>query len=427
MASAPKQSAEISILTLDYAALLQSLCAINRPNVNDVTAIFREFRRSLDVRKPKSSSKPSTSPSPSSGASKKRGVKSAASTSAESDGADFDGCGSGDSHEGFERFCTWEPEVKPCWITSDLDLWNRILARNCIELREHKWGEFSLKGYQWPEQKPALRDMLRASLLIHILLRQHRCVTHIFLDMSVTTIERYILWHAIKTGAGGVTRFDCRPSFTDIGSLTMARERTVCCEAIATMTNLTLFCLSDLYITGQMARTIGAYLERTTVLTTLQLIMVVTNDINAGVFLDHLARNRSLKSLSMEEFFVIARQGQALADVVLNHATLEELLVKGPIDFRPSALLAAAVQSTSLRSLAVQHCRVDAEDIRAMAYALARAPLCFTDEMLPPTPPTSRLRELSFLNGGKCYMDLQEAYANLIGGKYMSANKARLF
>nr|XP_037272796.1 uncharacterized protein LOC119164681 [Rhipicephalus microplus] len=221
MASAPKQSAEISILTLDYAALLQSLCAINRPNVNDVTAIFREFRRSLDVRKPKSSSKPSTSPSPSSGASKKRGVKSAASTSAESDGADFDGCGSGDSHEGFERFCTWEPEVKPCWITSDLDLWNRILARNCIELREHKWGEFSLKGYQWPEQKPALRDMLRASLLIHILLRQHRCVTHIFLDMSVTTIERYILWHAIKTGAGGVTRFDCRPSFTDIGSLNL--------------------------------------------------------------------------------------------------------------------------------------------------------------------------------------------------------------
>ncbi|KAL1446713.1 hypothetical protein MTO96_044492, partial [Rhipicephalus appendiculatus] len=76
MTSASKQCGDISILTPDYAALLQSLCAISAPSVDDVTAIFREFRRSLDARKPKSSSKPSTSLATSSGASKKRGGKS---------------------------------------------------------------------------------------------------------------------------------------------------------------------------------------------------------------------------------------------------------------------------------------------------------------------------------------------------------------
>ncbi|KAL1472974.1 hypothetical protein MTO96_039028, partial [Rhipicephalus appendiculatus] len=226
-----------------------------------------------------------------------------------SDGADFDVCASGDSNVGFERSCTWEPDQKPCWIVSDLDLWNRILARNCIELREHKWGEISLKGYQWPEQKPEWKDMLRASLLIHLLLRQHRCVTHIFLDMSVTTIERYVVWHAMKNGAGGVERLECQPCFLDLYGL--------------------------------------------------------VNDTNAGVFLDHLARNRSVKSLNVQEYLVIARQGNALADVVRNHVTLQEIEVRGPYDFRPSALLAAAVQSQSLRSLTVQDCLLDAEDIRA--------------------------------------------------------------
>ncbi|KAH7976334.1 hypothetical protein HPB52_012021 [Rhipicephalus sanguineus] len=363
MASVSKQNAGISILTPEYADLLRSLSAISTPSLNDVTNIFKEFRRSLDARKPKPSSKPSTSLSTSSGASKKRGGKSAARATAVSDGADFDGCASGDGNLGFERSCTWEPDENRCWIVSDLDLWNRILSCNCVELREYK------------------------------------CVTHIFLDMSMTTIERYILWHAIKTGAGGVKRLEIRPCFLNICGLTALIERTVCCQAIATMMNLTFLRLSDIYLTDEMAHTIGVYVEQTTALTILQLIQAVANDTNAGVFLDHLARNRSVKSLRVQEFFVIARQGQALADVVRNHVTLQEIEARGPPDFRPSALLAAAVQSPSLRSLTVHDCLVDAEDIQAMASALTvtRAPIDFTAEMLPPLP-TSRLRQLTFMN-----------------------------
>ncbi|KAH7985162.1 hypothetical protein HPB52_024284 [Rhipicephalus sanguineus] len=38
--------------------------------------------------------------------------------------------------------------------------------------------------------------------------------------------------------------------------------------------------------------------------------------------------------------------------------------------------------------------------------------------MLPPLP-TSRLRQLTFMNCGKCDAALEVAYANLIGGKYL--------
>ncbi|KAL1468468.1 hypothetical protein MTO96_041457 [Rhipicephalus appendiculatus] len=160
MASPPTQRTEISILTPDYMALLQSLCVITKPSLNDVTAIFKEFRRSLDARKPKPSPKPSTSSSTSSGASKKRGGKSAARASAAGD--DADGDGTAHSAVGFERSCTWEPDKKRCWIMSDVELWNRILANDCIELRELSWCELALLGYQWPEKRPGDQDMLRA-------------------------------------------------------------------------------------------------------------------------------------------------------------------------------------------------------------------------------------------------------------------------
>ncbi|KAL1478459.1 hypothetical protein MTO96_035022, partial [Rhipicephalus appendiculatus] len=173
MASSPAKSREISILTPDYMALLQRLCAITQPTVNDVTAIFKDFRRSLNARKPEPSPKPSKSSSSSSGASKKRGGKSAARASGASGDADGDGSGIAHSAVGFERSCTWKPGVKPCWIMSDLELWNRIFANNCIELQEYKWCELALVGYRWPEKRPGDRDMLRASLLIHVLLRQH--------------------------------------------------------------------------------------------------------------------------------------------------------------------------------------------------------------------------------------------------------------
>ncbi|XP_049276096.1 uncharacterized protein LOC119406566 [Rhipicephalus sanguineus] len=216
MASPPVQSTEISILTPDYMALLHSMCTITKPSLNDVTAIFKEFRRSLDARKPKPSPKPSKSSPSSSGTSEKRGRKSATRASAASDDAGGDDCGIAHTSVGFERSCTWEPDEKRCWIMSDMELWNRILAHDCIELRQFTWCELALMGYHWPEKKTGDQDILRASLLIHVLLRQHRCVTYIYLDLDYTALEKHVLWHALKTGAMGVKRLEYRQNFMDM-------------------------------------------------------------------------------------------------------------------------------------------------------------------------------------------------------------------
>ncbi|XP_049267300.1 uncharacterized protein LOC125756497 [Rhipicephalus sanguineus] len=153
------------------------------------------------------------------------------------------------------------------------------------------------------------------------------------------------------------------------------------------MKNLTWLTLTNILFNYDVASKIGGYVEETTALTILQFDQVVADDTNAGVFLDHLARNRSVKKLCVNEHLVVARHGQALADAVRNHVTLQEIEVYGNMEFSPSALLAAAVQSQSLRSLTVHECHVQAEDIEAMASALKRRepPPAFE-----PPPPTSQ-------------------------------------
>ncbi|XP_049513938.1 uncharacterized protein LOC119431677 [Dermacentor silvarum] len=423
MSPSCKRDVGVSILTPQYMGLLQSLCTLSKPSVNEVTAIFKEFRRSLDGRKPKrSSTSSSSSLSPSSCASKKRGRRSAARGSGNSDSAAGGGCGGGGSNVGFERFCSWNPDENRCWIVSDLHLWNRILSRDCIELREHKWGELTLQGYEWPENKPELRDMLCASLLIHLLLRQHRCVTCVFLDMSISTVERHVMWHALRTGAVGVKWFTFKPYFLDLLGLITSAETSMWSEAVASMTKLNILNISSVYFCAEVVRMLGAYVEQATALSTLKLVDIKAPDAEAGMFLDCLSRNRTVKVLCVHQSFLIARHGQALADVVRNHVTLEKLEVMGSLAYTPSALLAAAVVSQSLTSLMVHTCSIRSKDIKAMASALTLHPPSpefkgdSSTAMAPPTP-TSRLEELIFLNCAPCDSHLEEAYANLIGGK----------
>lgn len=59
-----------------------------------------------------------------------------------------------------------------------------------------------------------------------------------------------------------------------------------------------------------------------------KLRILQADDKGAGIFLDHLSRNRSLKTLHLQEHFLLERKGRALADAIRNHATLEELKVK---------------------------------------------------------------------------------------------------
>ncbi|KAH7964311.1 hypothetical protein HPB51_027451 [Rhipicephalus microplus] len=188
------------------------------------------------------------------------------------------------------------------------------------------------------------------------------------------------------------------------------------------MMNITYLSPSSMCFREEEVRIIGSYVEQTTSLTSLELLQIEADDANAGLFPDHLTRNKSLKSLHVHEPFLHAREGRAFAHVVLHHVTLEKLNVKGSPQHSPCALLSAATVSRSLRQLTVRESFIDPVDIEKMATALAipcQLPEFVAEVMAP--PPMSRLRKLAFTKCVPPSSHLQRAYAKLIGGKLILA------
>ncbi|KAL1466969.1 hypothetical protein MTO96_026349, partial [Rhipicephalus appendiculatus] len=227
---------EAGVLTPDYMAALQTRCTWTRPTLDEVTAIFnREFRNALGVgiTEPPVPAEPPASPEPpvpidapstSRGRSafrdlrKRGGLKSARrgrskglslkDSIAEEPGdesADEGDTATGAAEddvakvkEDYARACTWDPKKKRCWLVDELDRWNPLLATASVQLIEVRWGEFSLQGYAAVDLSPTRHQhMLRVSLLIHLLLKVHRCIQRVEVDAAVTKLEEPVFWDAI--------------------------------------------------------------------------------------------------------------------------------------------------------------------------------------------------------------------------------------
>lgn len=443
MASPSQQGQDGDVLSPEYMALLQSLCRLTQPTVNEISGIFNgEFRRALGDGKTKPSKRseaqstsrggPSTSRGAPSRGSRKRGGKSASRgrgkgrgrKGAKGDDPDDDdgddGGNGGVADNGYQRGCTWEPDQKPCWIIAELDPWNRTLAKGFFELHEHKWGELTLQGYAWPDTSPpTLPEVLRVSLLVHLLLRQHRCVLRVVLDMVINKLEPMIFWHAIKSCAGGLKFFQFYSDDAHLFGQVPQADAVMWAHSVATLASVRIIHLARVFFDREIALVLGRYVEDSTALIDLTLNGVTADSDDAATFLDYVARNRTLKKMWLQQDLLMARGGDALANVVRNHVTLDSLEVAGAGTATPSAVLKAAVQSPSLRSLIVNRCVISAPDVRAMAAALTRrppSPATAEGATAAPPSPTSHLENLSFLSCGGTDARLQRAYASLIGG-----------
>ncbi|KAH6921466.1 hypothetical protein HPB50_000675 [Hyalomma asiaticum] len=326
---------------------------------------------------------------------------------------DDDGDASGDE-DNYARPCTWAPD-SPCWLMAQLERWNRQLSKGCFELRQHKWPELTISGFQWPrfDRQPEGFDILRVSLLIHLLLRQHRCITRVDVDFQLNALEELIFWDAIRNGAGALTHLTLKLR-SDISEDQMLTMNIHCVRSVPTLTSLESLKVSYVCLEAEVARLLGVFVVESRSLITLWLHEVQDLDDSAGTFLDDLVLNKSLKNLHVCETFLMARNGEALANVVRNHYTIESVEVTGGENFSPSALLKAAVRSRCLRRLYINSCTVDASDIEEMAEALSR-------RLTLPSPgdgwlPSNRLEELAFNRCVPSNRSLERAYASLIRG-----------
>ncbi|XP_037529238.2 uncharacterized protein LOC119406570 [Rhipicephalus sanguineus] len=435
MASSSRAVRDPGILTPEYMASLASLCRVNCPTVNEITAIFTiEFRRALRGGLPRTSAGPvgvslqvpSTSrghPSATRGGVRFRRYPPELVTGRRGDGDTSGGTRrrhESDPDQRYDRSCTWEPG-KPCWLSTELARWNRVLARGCFELWEHVWTELTISGFPWPEfDEPGVSDLLRVSLLIHFLLRQHRCVKRVIINFDVSSLQDVMFWDAIRNGTAALTYLEFQlTKACQVGQVPRA-DCIRWADSISNLRSLESLSISRVYFEGESAELLANFLQETTTLTALSMDDVEPVGDIPGRFLEALVLNRTLKNLRLCDTLLMARNGEALAKFVRNHSVIESIEVTGVEHFSPSALLKAAVQSPSLRRLHINSCTIKAIDIEQMADDLTRppaAPASCENLMSRPGSPSRRLEELGFYRCFGCDPIVEEAYASLIGGK----------
>ncbi|XP_037498607.1 uncharacterized protein LOC119372202 [Rhipicephalus sanguineus] len=429
MASSSKKGHATSVLTPRYMSLLHSLCKLSCPTESEVSSIFHdEFRSALGGPSPRASAAPLRARGAATSGSKKRGGGKSASRgsgkgrsrkTSKGDDPDGDDDESVDT-EPYERACTWKRDETRCWLIGELEPWNRILSRTFFEIREHKWGELTLQGYSTTEiNTTTLHDVLRVSLLLHLLVRQHRCLLRIVLDLVTNEIEPEVFWHAIKTCSRQFDYFEYRSNDHHEFGLVPQPVGVLWCHSIAALRNLPTITLFRVFFDKEIVRVLGRYVQRSTSLTKLVIKAVTADSDDAVRFLDQLARNTTLKTLIVGYSMIKDRAGEALAKVVLNHVALETLEISASNDVNPSPILRASVQSPCLKSLSVNECIIELADIHYMVRALSRpAPIRPPEGGKKPRSesPIDGLQKLAFFH---CLCNdpvLDKVYASLIGG-----------
>ncbi|KAH6922507.1 hypothetical protein HPB50_015167 [Hyalomma asiaticum] len=320
----------------------------------------------------------------------------------------------------FWRPCSWTSSLEPCWIMSELRLWNVELSLNGFQLHGDTSNELTLSRYDTPEgNEPTTSDVLRVSVLLHVLLVRHRCITRISVDLQRNSLDRHMLCSALNCGAAGLKYLKYKGSLEE--HIGVRGGQDLWARSIASVSNLNTLCVARVHMDECVASTLGEYVENSWSIREVNLRCVSVFEPNATLFLNSLARNRTVDSLYLEEPFLTAQQGHALAAVLRKHAVLEKISMIGASTRLPSELLRAVVRSPSLKWLDIYDCRLRAEDVEAMAAALALPSTASVPayDGAPPASPLasmSRLETIAFVSCAQPDRRLEEAYANLIGG-----------
>ncbi|KAH6922175.1 hypothetical protein HPB50_010392 [Hyalomma asiaticum] len=412
--SASRQQQRSDAYSEDYINMLLNLCKFTKPTFEDVRRILNELHNILGDPRPNriarataASAQASSSPTSTATGSPSRSSEGGR-TCRKGEGDDVP---YGGGEEGSAYPCAWTPH-KSCWLKGEIPAWNAELAKGCFELHPDRCGEFAISGYAWDKAVPPTKlDLLRTSLVVHLLVRQHRCVRRVVVDFELGRIEQGLLWNAVETGVAALTRLDCIESKELQSEFLLRPTSAICCLRF-----LGFLYFERVRFNSEAATALSGFLTTTETLETLVLKNVEVPDENdANALMESLASNKTLKKLIVSGALLQIRDGHAFADI-LAKTSFEHLEVEGGGLFTASSLVAGAVVSPNLKSLKLSQCSLYKAIKETLSKALTQKPLADAFRDLSLEKPACRLESLE-LNGLYGYQDtLQQAYASLIGG-----------
>lgn len=336
------------------------------------------------------------------------------------------------SDHGFAHPCTWRPG-KPCWLRDDMHQWNLVFHKAGLELKEHVWSQMMIDRIRAVD--PSDKNILRGALLMHFLLRQHRCVTRVDYRFKDAEVECKLFWDALKSVASSLTHLHYEVTTSHQVKEVPANDHTPWATTVPLLNSLRYLHLDALIMDPQIGEACTDFIVESSALETLRLTNVKPTEPDvAANFLGKIAKNKTLKAFRVSAEMMHVRRGESLSTFVRHHTVIEELEVDGGSKYPASGVLRAAPVSKSLKVLRVHNCHVASADIQKMSTTLNRS--------LPPTPahqlahfdipmlevdcdtketmPISHLETLEFLKCNGVDHNVEESFASLIAGVLLS-------
>ncbi|CAN7989443.1 unnamed protein product [Ixodes hexagonus] len=219
--------------------------------------------------------------------------------------------------------CT-DDGTKPCHLVQDLSIWNEFLRVLDAELKEVSPGKLNVLGlhgiHPWAEFKES--DLRHSSMLLHWLLKEHRCIKALEFKQAVFVPgESQLLCDALRTNSR-LTRF----KLSDYGYREDTSMQVI--TAISTMTQLVELELTHLHVSSSALAHLMKALQGTMTLKSLAFYFIILTPDDTQHFLEGLSKNTTIKALRIDACCFVPGDGKVFKEYLAKNEVLEDLTVE---------------------------------------------------------------------------------------------------
>ncbi|XP_029828057.2 uncharacterized protein LOC8040582 [Ixodes scapularis] len=252
----------------------------------------------------------------------------------------------------FFAVCT-ETSVQPCHLVDRFDFWNSFLQEMNMELSEKEAGRFGLHYaavWNMPDERR------RSYFLLHWLLKQHCCIKTLWIEHSFAPEYLHLLCDALHLNCG-LEELVLRCKMD-------GEALKILIPAVSTsLKSLVRLEMSSFRTPECALDSLGAALQKASGLASLDLHGICMDVHNAELLLSGLATCPSLVELSVQDYFLLPREGAVLAEFVAESSALKQFRLTCAVCFQMKPL------ETFLKGLASNR---NLEELRLLGFDLEK-------------------------------------------------------
>ncbi|CAN8001573.1 unnamed protein product [Ixodes hexagonus] len=232
----------------------------------------------------------------------------------------------------YDQPCT-QSETQYCHILDKLTFWNGYLRLCKMEVKEVAPGE--LGTYTLSCFSPSASEAIycRAHILLHWLLKEHRCIRELKVDVFVAYEDTELFFDGLRL-SNALRRLELRQGKFEDKDLEWESNTRIqdpsyhLVAAIGTLAGLEELALGGVCLSEEALTLLGAAFENMPCLRSFSAYVGHLSNQGAEIVIWSLRRSKTIKVLHFKEWHLCQGRGAKFAEYLAEHEVLEELTLE---------------------------------------------------------------------------------------------------